>query len=299
MREGWRGMVEGNFQPLGPAEIWGCCLAAARSSAAPARTRTSRRRRGARVRAFDEPRRARRDRRRGHARRGRACYDEHGSRSSASPRRSTTTSPATDYTFGFGTAVCVATEAIDRLHTTAESHNRVMVVEVMGRHAGWIAVMRGIAGGADVILIPERQVDHRAGLRGGSAPAPPRQGLLVVVVSEGFELPGAEDEGEVDERPQAAGQAGRRRAAGEGIEAHTGSRAGHRARPASAAAPPRVRSLAGHAVRPQGRRSWSPGKFGRMAALTATMVVDVSLPGRARAEDSCPRTGTVARAFFG
>src|SRR5205809_1444715 len=62
---------------------------------------------------------------------------------------------ATDYTFGFDTAVWVATEAIDRLHTTAESHNRVMVVEVMGRHTGWIAVMSGIAGGADVILIPE------------------------------------------------------------------------------------------------------------------------------------------------
>jgi 6-phosphofructokinase 1 len=61
---------------------------------------------------------------------------------------------ATDYTFGFDTAVTVATEAIDRLHTTAESHNRVMVVEVMGRHTGWIAVHAGIAGGADVILIP-------------------------------------------------------------------------------------------------------------------------------------------------
>ncbi len=61
----------------------------------------------------------------------------------------------TDYTFGFDTAVNVATEAIDRLHTTAESHNRVMVVEVMGRHTGWIAVEAGIAGGADVVLIPE------------------------------------------------------------------------------------------------------------------------------------------------
>jgi ATP-dependent phosphofructokinase / diphosphate-dependent phosphofructokinase len=65
----------------------------------------------------------------------------------------------TDMTFGFDTAVQVATEAIDRLHTTAESHNRVMVVEVMGRHAGWIALHSGIAGGADVILIPERPFD--------------------------------------------------------------------------------------------------------------------------------------------
>ena len=65
----------------------------------------------------------------------------------------------TDMTFGFDTAVQIATEAIDRLHTTAESHKRVMVVEVMGRHAGWIALHSGLAGGADVILIPERPFD--------------------------------------------------------------------------------------------------------------------------------------------
>jgi phosphofructokinase-like protein len=66
---------------------------------------------------------------------------------------------ATDYTFGFWTAVQVATDAIDRLHTTAESHDRVMVVEVMGRHAGWIATYCGLAGGADIILVPEEPFD--------------------------------------------------------------------------------------------------------------------------------------------
>ena len=65
----------------------------------------------------------------------------------------------TDFTFGFQTAVQIATDAIDRLHTTAESHNRVMVVEVMGRHAGWIATYSGMAGGADAILVPERPFD--------------------------------------------------------------------------------------------------------------------------------------------
>jgi 6-phosphofructokinase 1 len=64
---------------------------------------------------------------------------------------------STDYTFGFDTAVSIATEAIDRLHTTAESHHRALVVEVMGRHAGWIALHSGLAGGASVILTPERQ----------------------------------------------------------------------------------------------------------------------------------------------
>src|SRR5437773_5343810 len=91
----------------------------------------------------------------------------------------------TEMTFGFDTAVQVATDAIDRLHTTAESHNRVLVLEVMGRHAGWIALHSGIAGGADVILIPERPVDlnHvceaiRARHRRGSF-------FSIVVVAEG------------------------------------------------------------------------------------------------------------------
>jgi ATP-dependent phosphofructokinase / diphosphate-dependent phosphofructokinase len=66
---------------------------------------------------------------------------------------------ATDYTFGFDTAVNIAMEAIDRLHTTAESHHRALIVEVMGRHAGWIALHAGLAGGANVILIPERAFD--------------------------------------------------------------------------------------------------------------------------------------------
>ena len=65
----------------------------------------------------------------------------------------------TDFTFGFDTAVNIATEAIDRLHTTAESHHRVLVVEVMGRHAGWIALHAGLAGGANIVLIPEQPFD--------------------------------------------------------------------------------------------------------------------------------------------
>ncbi|HYC90857.1 MAG TPA: ATP-dependent 6-phosphofructokinase [Thermoanaerobaculia bacterium] len=69
---------------------------------------------------------------------------------------------ATDYTFGFQTAVAVATDAVDRLHTTAESHDRVMILEVMGRNAGWIALYSGIAGGADIILVPEIPYRPRA-----------------------------------------------------------------------------------------------------------------------------------------
>jgi phosphofructokinase-like protein len=86
-------------------------------------------------------------------------HDEHGLSVLGVPKTIDNDLGGTDMTFGFDTAVHVATEAIDRLHTTAESHNRVMVVEVMGRHAGWIALHSGIAGGADVILIPERPFD--------------------------------------------------------------------------------------------------------------------------------------------
>jgi phosphofructokinase-like protein len=96
----------------------------------------------------------------------------------------------TDQTFGFDTAVSIVTEAIDRLHTTAESHHRILVVEVMGRHTGWIAVVSGLAGGADCILIPEepKTIDEvcatlqKALARGRS--------YAIVVVAEGFQLKG-------------------------------------------------------------------------------------------------------------
>ena len=94
----------------------------------------------------------------------------------------------TDYTFGFDTAVFVCTEAIDRLHTTAESHNRVMVVEVMGRHTGWIAVMSGIAGGADVILIPEHPISVEDACKEITRRHARGKDFSIVVVSEGYEL---------------------------------------------------------------------------------------------------------------
>jgi ATP-dependent phosphofructokinase / diphosphate-dependent phosphofructokinase len=97
---------------------------------------------------------------------------------------------ATDYTFGFDTAVGVATEAIDRLHTTGDSHHRTLVVEVMGRHAGWIALHAGMAGGATVVLVPERPFDIDAVVahcqhRFDSGYSP------IVVVSEGARPDGA------------------------------------------------------------------------------------------------------------
>src|ERR687885_2269056 len=91
----------------------------------------------------------------------------------------------TDYTFGFDTAVNIATEAIDRLHTTAESHHRVLVVEVMGRHAGWIALESGLAGGADVILLPEIPFDAERVVTALEARQRLGRGFSIVVVAEG------------------------------------------------------------------------------------------------------------------
>ena len=96
--------------------------------------------------------------------------------------------PCTDFTFGFDTAVQVASDAIDRLHTTAQSHDRVMVIEVMGRNTGWIAVFSGIAGGADAIVIPELELTVEG--IGDAINARHERGkdFSIVVVAEGAEL---------------------------------------------------------------------------------------------------------------
>lgn len=94
----------------------------------------------------------------------------------------------TDYTFGYDTAINIATECIDRLHTTAESHNRVMVVEVMGRHAGWIATESGMAGGADVILIPEIPIDFNEVCEILQKRHKRGKDFSIVVVSEGAQF---------------------------------------------------------------------------------------------------------------
>ncbi|MGZ4430338.1 MAG: 6-phosphofructokinase [Gaiellales bacterium] len=115
-------------------------------------------------------------------------YADHGTHVVGVPKTIDNDLSGTDYTFGFDTAVSIATEAIDRLHSTAESHDRVMVCEVMGRHAGWIAVMSGMAGGADVILIPEMPMTvERCCELIGQRHAKGKD-FSIVVVSEGWEL---------------------------------------------------------------------------------------------------------------
>ena len=216
---------------------------------------------------------------------------------------------ATDYTFGFDTAVSVATEAIDRLHTTAEAHNRVMVVEVMGRHTGWIAVMSGIAGGADVILIPEQPITVEQACEEIRHRHARGKDFSIVVVSEGYEL--TYESGEqrtVAGEPVASDQFGHVRLGGVGevlareIQGRTGYETrvtvlGHVQRGGSPTARDRVLATryglkAAELVHER--------RFGRMAALHGDRVVDVSLAEATAALKTVPPEWyDVAKTFFG
>src|SRR5271169_5121451 len=115
---------------------------------------------------------------------------EHGVPSVGVPKTIDNDINGTDTTFGYDTAVYIATEAVDRIHTTADSHNRVIVIEVMGRDAGWIAYAAGIAGGAHVVLVPEKpiDIDHVCALLKYNHDHGKKYGI--VVVAEGAKLPG-------------------------------------------------------------------------------------------------------------
>jgi 6-phosphofructokinase 1 len=213
---------------------------------------------------------------------------------------------ATDFTFGFHTAVQIATDAIDRLHTTAESHDRVMVVEVMGRHAGWIATYAGMAGGADAILVPERAFDVDevcARLRRRHA-----QGVTfsIVVVSEGALPREGSAMAPASDRP--TDEFGHARLGGIGvelarrIESLTGyeTRAtilGHVQRGGTPTAYDRVLATRfGVAA----MSAAAAGRFGRMVALQGTHIVEVDLAD-ALAEPKLldPRLFETAEVFFG
>jgi ATP-dependent phosphofructokinase / diphosphate-dependent phosphofructokinase len=214
----------------------------------------------------------------------------------------------TDYTFGFDTAVSICTEAIDRLHTTAESHNRVMVVEVMGRHTGWIAVMSGIAGGADVILIPEQPITVEQACAELRKRHDRGKSFSIVVVSEGYKL--TYETGEQREVTQQAelDQFGHVRLGGVGeqlaqeIEARTGFETrvtvlGHVQRGGSPTARDRVLATR------YGLKAADlvhEGSFGTMAALHGDAIVDVPLAeATAELKTVPPDWYEVARAFFG
>jgi 6-phosphofructokinase 1 len=305
VREGWRGLVEGKFEPLGPREVSGLLP---RGGTVLGTSRTNPYTVDGVQAVLENFQRAGLEALvaiGGEDTLGVASrlHAEHDFPVVGVPKTIDNDLSATDYTFGFDTAVWICTEAIDRLHTTAESHNRVMVVEVMGRHTGWIAVMSGIAGGADVILIPEfpvsiddacSEIRHRHD-RG--------KDFSIVVVSEGYELEGLGDGGETDEFGHIRlSQRGVGDALAQEIESRTGFETrvtvlGHVQRGGSPT--PRDRVLATR----YGLKAADlvhDGGFGRMAALQGDRIVDVSLQEATAELKTVPREWyDVARAFFG
>jgi 6-phosphofructokinase 1 len=310
IREGWRGLVEGIFEPLGPREISGI-LPRGGTIIGTSRTNPFKSEDGvekvlANFDGFDALVAIGGEDTLGVAAR---LYRERRFPVVGVPKTIDNDLSATDYTFGFDTAVAICAEAIDRLHTTAESHNRVMVVEVMGRHTGWIAVMSGIAGGADVILIPEQPLTVEAACKMIQERHSRGKTFSIVVVSEGYELTYDSGEtqqvgsGDVDEfghvRLAEIGVGDR---LGREIEQRTGFETrvtvlGHVQRGGSPTARDRVLATrfglkAADLVQ--------EGDFGQMAALHGDDVVSVSLE-EATAELKLvpPNWYEVAKAFFG
>ena len=310
VREGWRGLVEGRFQALGRREVTGL-LPRGGTIIGTSRTNPYKLDGGVEkvLHNFNHQGLDALVAIGGEDTLGVAArlFDEHELPVVGVPKTIDNDLSATDVTFGFDTAVSICTEAIDRLHTTAESHNRVMVVEVMGRHTGWIAVMSGIAGGADVVLIPEHPITveqtcaqiqkrHSAG-----------SDFSIVVVSEGYEL--TYESGEQRAVDMGGEDAfGHKRLGGIGdalaseIEGRTGFETrvtvlGHVQRGGTPTSRDRILATrfglkAADLV--------EAGQFGRMAALRGDEIVDVSLEEATRELKRVPPEWySVASAFFG
>ncbi|MBB5056578.1 6-phosphofructokinase 1 [Granulicella aggregans] len=199
----------------------------------------------------------------------------------------------TDACFGFDTAVTIATEAVDRLHSTTEAHSRVQVVEVMGRDAGWIAVTTGIAGGADVTLVPEVPIDMDEVVRLLKARWESGKRFAIVVVAEGAKLPEHTGQTSVGTKLDSFGHArlsGIGQALAEEIEKRTGYETrsvnlGHTQRGGTPTAYDRMLATRyGIAAIDLAHA----GKFGRLVVLKGTVISDIPL------EDAIAKTRTVS-----
>ena len=312
IRDGWRGLTEGTLVPLGRREVsgilprGGTILGTTRTNPYKVEGGVEAVLRNVREAGLDAVVVVGGEDTLGVAGR---LHAEHGLPVVGVPKTIDNDLSGTDYTFGFDTAVTIATEAIDRLHTTAESHNRVMVVEVMGRHTGWIAVMSGIAGGADVILIPEHPVTVEDACRELVKRHEGGKDFSIVVVSEGYELTYESGEhrlvaGDARESDQfghvVLGGVGD--SLGRDIEERTGFETrvtvlGHVQRGGSPTARDRVLATRfGLEAADLAER----GAFGRMAALQGDRIVDIPIDEATRELKTVPSEWyDVARAFFG
>lgn len=203
----------------------------------------------------------------------------------------------TDVCFGFDTAVSIATEAVDRLHSTTESHSRVQVVEVMGRDAGWIAITSGIAGGADVVLCPEKPIDMDEVVRLLKARWESGKRFAIVVVAEGAKMPDVPGQVTHGDKVDSFGHArlsGIGQKLAEEIERRTGyeTRAvnlGHTQRGGTPTAYDRMLATRyGIAA----IDLVHAGKFGRLVVLKGTQISDIPI------EDAIAKTRTVGEDLF-
>jgi ATP-dependent phosphofructokinase / diphosphate-dependent phosphofructokinase len=311
VREGWRGLVQGLFQPLGSREIsgilprGGTILGTSRTNPYKTEGGVERVLATFEAQGLDALVAIGGEDTLGVAAR---VHAEHDFPVVGVPKTIDNDLSATDYTFGFDTAVFIATEAIDRLHTTAESHNRVMVVEVMGRQTGWIAVMSGIAGGADMILIPEQAVTVEEACAELRRRHERGKDFSIVVVSEGYELTYESGERHAVAQAVETDQFGHIRLGGVGealgrdIEERTGYETrvtvlGHIQRGGSPT--PRDRVLATR-FGLKAADLVEEGRFGRMAALQGDFIGDVAIAEATKELKKVPREWyDVARAFFG
>ncbi|MBI4708560.1 MAG: 6-phosphofructokinase [Candidatus Omnitrophica bacterium] len=211
---------------------------------------------------------------------------------------------ATDYTFGFDTALNIATECIDRLHSTAESHHRVIVAEIMGRHAGWIALEAGIAGGADVILIPEIPINIEEVCEIIKKRHSRGKTFSIVAVAEGAHFAKSELVTQ-EQKLDAFGHVrlgGIGETLGEEIEKRTGfetrvSVLGHIQRGGSPTAFDRV---LGTRFGVKAVELVKNKKFGRMVALSGVKIIDVALEEAVKALKTVDmELYEVAKVFFG
>ncbi|MFA6357235.1 MAG: 6-phosphofructokinase [Candidatus Omnitrophota bacterium] len=211
---------------------------------------------------------------------------------------------ATDYTFGFDTALNVAMECIDRLHTTAESHHRIMVAEVMGRHAGWIALEAGIAGGADMILIPEVAIDvdevcnviKKRHSRGKT--------FSIIVVSEGAQFKGSEMV--LQEKKLDAFGHVRLGGIGEELAAQIEKRTGYETRVSvlghiqRGGSPTAFDRVLGTRLGVKAVELVKNKKFGKMVALAGIKIIDVPLEDAVKALKTVDmELYDIAKVFFG
>lgn len=212
----------------------------------------------------------------------------------------------TDFTFGFDTAVQIATDAIDRLHTTAQSHDRVMVLEVMGRNTGWIAVCAGIAGGADGIVIPELELTVEELADGIARRHQFGKDFSIIVVAEGAELAFASGEKRVIRESEETDNYGYPRLGGIGealareLEARTGyetrvTRLGHVQRGGTPTASDRLLATR-YGI--QVAEMALAGEFGQMAALRGAEMTSVPLSEVEGIKTVDLRYLEVARTFF-